>query len=251
MANRRMLHRTYSFSKEFNGLNDFEKVVYMLAIPHLDDFGRIDGDPNVFKAMVLPMNAGTEEVFDAALEKVKEVGLISRYDVNGQKVIQYLRFEDEQTGLNKRTRSRYSDAPPQVFKEYPESLRNLEGFSEVQGNSPLTEPNQTKPNRTEKNITKPKMYGNSYKSYKGEKFKQYPTAIYQPKGLQETRAWEIAKDVGNEYMDYYLQIIKMEKYLALENAYGEFKEAREKGNIEKPEAYMAKIIARMMVQGSS
>lgn len=139
MANRRSLSKSISVSEQANSLSDFAALLFTWCIPHLDDFGRMSGSPAVVKAMVIPMRKQTVQEVAQALQEMVDAGLIYWYEWKGEKIIQFIKFEQHQTGLNKRTRSKYPS--------YEEVMK----FQEIHGNSSLTEENRTEENRTEDN----------------------------------------------------------------------------------------------------
>lgn len=149
MANRRMVPKSLSVSKSFNSLGEFAQVLYLMITPHLDDFGKLDGDPEVIKALVLPMSSKPVKDFELALSELAEVHLIDLYEVNDQKIIKQISFEDDQTGLNKRTRSKYpnKDGSSENFQEFPRTTI-------------AKEENRTELNGTEFNKSEDKGVGN-------------------------------------------------------------------------------------------
>lgn len=144
MAIRRMLHKSISISKGVNSLTEFSQLLFSWIIPHLDDFGKIDGDPAVLKALVMPMSERSIEDFEVAIQEIlTEVDSVIRYEIQGRQVIQYMKFDEYQTGLNKRTVSKFRD-------------RNAsEKYIEIQNNSQLTESNIIEKNGIEHNISEP------------------------------------------------------------------------------------------------
>lgn len=149
MANRRMIQKSLSVSKEFNSVSEFAQLLYLMITPHLDDFGKIDGDQDVIKALVLPMNKRSSKDIQLAIEELKKVNLFECYECNSQIIIKQPSFEYDQTGLNKRTKSRYPD--PEIC--------NSNNFQEIPRSSLLTEPkineiNLTKAKRIENTIIK-------------------------------------------------------------------------------------------------
>lgn len=135
MANRRMVSKSISISLQVNRLSDFAKLLFTWMIPHADDFGRLSGEPEVIKALVVPMmKQGVKEIEKALNEMVKE-NLVLWYRFKNEKVIQFIKFEEHQTGLNKRTKSRFPDPNDDEI----EFLGISENFH----------PNRTKQNRTE------------------------------------------------------------------------------------------------------
>jgi hypothetical protein len=132
MANRRMLHKTISISVQVNSLDEFTQLLFTWCIPHLDDFGKINGDANVIKALVMPMSTRPIADFEESIETLIKVCLIERYTIDGISVIEYPSFERHQIGLDKRTKSKF-----------PQNPRNSKNFQEISGNSHATEENRT------------------------------------------------------------------------------------------------------------
>lgn len=137
MANRRMIMKSMSVNPNFNSVSEFARLLYLMTTPHCDDFGKLDGDPVVVKALVMPLSERPVQDFEKALQELEEKKFVDWYEVNDQRVIRQTTFEEDQTGLDKRTRSKYPD-------------KDSENFPEVLRNSPLT-----KPNRTESNLKEP------------------------------------------------------------------------------------------------
>lgn len=149
MAERRMISKSISISEKVNSLSLFGRLLFTWMIPHADDFGRLPGSPAKIKALVIPMFEETVKDVESALEDMSASGLILWYTVNGDKYIQINNFEEHQTGLHKRTDSKYPD-PKQA-----EEIYGKDHFREIPGNSqkfPLEE-NRTEQNRREEKIT--------------------------------------------------------------------------------------------------
>lgn len=123
MAEKRMISKVISISKKFNiRLDDhFSRLLYILLIPHSDDFGRLTGDAFKIKALILPMmdDVKWNEV-EETLGKLHAAELIIWYEVSGEKYIQIINFDEHQQGLHKRTRSKF-----------PEPPHNSRNFSEI------------------------------------------------------------------------------------------------------------------------
>lgn len=143
MAEKRMISRSISISKKFNmELNDhFSRLLYVLLIPHSDDFGRLNGDPFKIKGLILPMMEDIKfSDVDAALKNLHNAELIVWYEADGEKFIQIVNFDAHQQGLHKRTRSKFPD-PPGISRKFPEIPSELKG----------TELNRTEEKGTEGN----------------------------------------------------------------------------------------------------
>jgi len=129
-----MISKSISVSERVNMLPDvFHMLLFTWLVPHADDFGRLFGSPAKIKALVVPMLDKTIKDVEAALKSLHQSQLINWYEINGDKYIQIVNFEQHQVGLHKRTKSKFP-APPDISGN----------FSEVP-----TEENRTEGNRTE------------------------------------------------------------------------------------------------------
>lgn len=142
-----MLHKGISISMQVSQLTEFAQLLFTWIIPHLDDFGKLDGNAKVIKALVMPMSERPLQEFEEALQNMIDIGLIERYETPEGSVLSYPKFEKYQQGLNKRTKSKYID------NTIPGDSEKL---LEVPGNSQPTEENETETNPTEINKSEPK-----------------------------------------------------------------------------------------------
>ena len=62
-------------------------LLYTWAIPHMDDWGRMTGDPLQFKLLVCPALDYTPAEIEDALEQIADAGLWMRYEVDGSHYI--------------------------------------------------------------------------------------------------------------------------------------------------------------------
>lgn len=97
MANRRMIAKNISTSRKVNRLTDRAALLYTWMIPHTDDYGRLEGDPLSIKAKVIPMRNVTEVQIEEDLESLEKNNLISKYEVNGERYLEIIGFENFQT----------------------------------------------------------------------------------------------------------------------------------------------------------
>ncbi len=90
MARRRMIEITIAHDKDFNALPEFAQLLYLKALPHTDDFGRFEGDVDVFKARADPFGKRPIEQYESAMREIAGAHLWSIYRTpNGKMVIQY------------------------------------------------------------------------------------------------------------------------------------------------------------------
>lgn len=156
MANRRMLSRQIVVDKQVIALSDFAKLLYTWCIPFLDDFGRMTGDVEEIRYLVMPFSKKPNKNFENALEEMSKKGeenrdsLVTIYESSGVKVLQYRpeSFDVHQSGIvSKRTVSRYPDLTESSRILY--FGKNSRSFQEIPGNS--VDLNLTKPNLTKLN----------------------------------------------------------------------------------------------------
>ena len=129
-------------------------------VPHADDYGVLDGDEGTIKALVVPRRKQTESAVGQALAEMQKVGLIWRYIYKNKPYVQFTNFEEHQEGLHKRTTPK--------LPLYMDCCHDSGNFREIPGNSPLTEPNLTEPNRREQKGKEP-----SY-DYFSDFWEEYP-----------------------------------------------------------------------------
>lgn len=141
MAERRMIHRKISWSRQFNEMSEFAQLLFLMMIPHADDWGSMVGDAYVIKAQVIPMSSrNSEEDVESALNEMEEHRLFWRYQPNDEKpLLQFRKWEDHQTGLHKRTKPKnklyfYCEEAREKLEEKGVSWN----YQEFQGTSPRT-----------------------------------------------------------------------------------------------------------------
>lgn len=115
MARGRMISKELGSSRRFAALGktdngEFAQCLYQLVVTWSDDFGRSSGDAFTVKHRVFPTNARDEASFESALVQMEGVGLIRRWASTDQQVLEVVRFDDHQSGLHKRTQSKFPDA---------------------------------------------------------------------------------------------------------------------------------------------
>lgn len=141
MANRRMISRSISLSKQVNRMSLFAQLLFTWSVVHADDFGCLDGDPEVVQATVIPLKRGyTPDDVGAAINEWVDAQLVYWFQVGDQMVIQFRSWERHQTGLHKRTKAKYP-----LYQDSQDSGN----FREFLGTSALIELNRTELKGTE------------------------------------------------------------------------------------------------------
>lgn len=135
-----MLSKSLSTSQRFARLNvvagrlaEFCQTLYPLLNAHADDFGRLQGDPFTVKHVCHPTSPRKVDQFAMALQALDDVGLVRWYEVDGAAYIQIIKFDEHQTGLSKRTKSRLPECPdnfsgvPRLSREVTPNRTELNG----------------------------------------------------------------------------------------------------------------------------
>jgi len=88
----------------------------------LDIDGRFYGDARRVKSIVFPLRGIKDDSIERYLKAMEEVGLIVRYEVDGQKFMWLPRFSMHQTLRKDRERKSYIPEPPEeVMRAYQNS----------------------------------------------------------------------------------------------------------------------------------
>lgn len=135
MARGRMISRSLGSSKRFKALEDhagelaeFASALFCLVIANSDDFGRLEGDAETIQWRCWPASGRSTAEFDLALKALHQSGLILWYQVEGQHFVEVKQFALHQSGLHKRTRSKFPD-PPGYSAEDASSTNHLQATS--------------------------------------------------------------------------------------------------------------------------
>jgi hypothetical protein len=141
-----MISKSWSTSKkraliyrEAGPLAEFCLQLFPLLVVHSDDYGRFDGDPETVKLKCDPGSPRGYEDFEAALLQFEVVGLIQRFQFQGQPWLQIVKFDEHQPGLLSKRTTPKSPTPPTD--------------TELSGISGLTKPNLTQENLTQGNFS--------------------------------------------------------------------------------------------------
>jgi hypothetical protein len=106
MAEGRMLKKRIAKSRKFARLqSDKARLLYLMVLPHLDVEGRLEAEPDLLKADVLPLLRWSLKTISKALTELHEVGLINLYTVNGNQYLEYANFDKFQTLRQDREKS--------------------------------------------------------------------------------------------------------------------------------------------------
>lgn len=96
MAKARMLHKKISVSAQVNRLSLSARLLFSWMITHADDVGRLKGDPDYIKAMVVPMTKWSFKKIRIWLEEIKNQGLIYYWEENNERFIEFVKWGEYQ-----------------------------------------------------------------------------------------------------------------------------------------------------------
>jgi hypothetical protein len=186
-----MISKCISTSLKINGVSEFAQLLFTWIIPHTDDFGRIDGDARVIKAIVMPLSERKSDDFSDALLELAKAELILWYRLAGKSIVQVVEFSKHQHNLNKRTESSYAEFNDKECENFLDILRNSKNFSEIPGNSKKVQRNLTEPNLTELNLTRTEPNLTAQARWWVERFHDFYSAYPRKRSKgQAERAWE-------------------------------------------------------------
>ncbi len=109
-----MLNKSISLSKQVNKLSLVHKLFFTWAIPHLDDYGLLDNDPEILKATICPL---VKEITEDDIKYFIRVAQIP--DLNGESLIaefqdciEFLGFINHQSiSAEKRAKMKFQKIP--------------------------------------------------------------------------------------------------------------------------------------------
>jgi hypothetical protein len=122
MAEGRMLKKKISLNEAVADLaDDTQRLLFTWGIAHLDVAGRITGSSRSFKALVVPLldHITSEKVLDF-FHDAESLGLIQRYEVDGEWHVQYPKFRANQKLTECREAASKRPAPPKSCQELSE-----------------------------------------------------------------------------------------------------------------------------------
>ncbi len=128
MATGRIIKKQISYSEQVNALTLKSALLFTWLIPWVDDFGRLEGSPAKVKAIVVPMRPDfSNKDVEKCLKELHENDLIHLYEVDQKPYLQIKNFDVHQSGLHRRTASKF---PCPNYQEIQGTVGN---FPEIQG----------------------------------------------------------------------------------------------------------------------
>lgn len=125
MPEGRFISRKISVSRQLKQVSLEADFLFGRMIPHLDRDGRMDGDPEIVKAVAVPLRSELAvEIIRTCLGELDTVGLIEWYEVDGLTVCEFPGFERHQKGMkhDREAVSRYPSRHAQGSKSVRRSI---------------------------------------------------------------------------------------------------------------------------------
>jgi len=183
MAKARMLHKKISVSIQVNELSLPAKLLFSWMIPHADDQGRLRGNPEYIKAVVVPMTRWSFKKIKEYLNETANKGLIYYWQEKNEWFIEFVKWDKHQT--IRKDRFIPSDLP-----SYSKQNDNqVTTDCQPSNNQEPTQANGIKTNINECNQSEVNKISVADEPYKGNGFMVNPKN-FKPSSEGETAALE-------------------------------------------------------------
>ena len=190
MAKARMLHKKISVSVQVNKLTLPAKLLFTWMISHADDEGKLKGDIEFIKAMVVPMTKWSFKKIKGYLMEMKDQELIYYWQENDEWLIEFIKWDEHQT-------IRKDRLIPSNLPSYPKENDNLVvDTRQPADNQEPAQANGIESNTREFNKSESNEIGNANKPYKGN------GVVVSPKEFQPSSEGEVAALEAWEKLDH-------------------------------------------------
>ena len=190
MAKARMLHKKISVSVQVNKLTLPAKLLFTWMISHADDEGKLKGDIEFIKAMVVPMTKWSFKKIKGYLMEMKNQELIYYWQENDEWLIEFIKWDEHQT-------IRKDRLIPTNLPSYPKENDNLVvDTRQPADNQEPAQANGIESNTREFNKSESNEIGNADKPYKGN------GVVVSPKEFQPSSEGEVAALEAWEKLDH-------------------------------------------------
>lgn len=134
MARGRFISESIATDARLNSLSVEAELAYLMAIPHLDRDGLIEGDPDVLWGKTCVKRRAFLDMMPAFIQEWANAGLVTMYDSDEGSVLWFRGFAKNQTGL------RYDRETPSKFPPPPGYARDETGMIPVPAPTPEPPP---------------------------------------------------------------------------------------------------------------
>lgn len=130
MATKRALSVSICSSESVEAMPEWPQLLLDRLIITADDFGTHEASPGKLKAITKPLSPRPPADFAAAVAEIARVGIVILYQAEDRCFLRFPKWDLHQTGLHKRTRSRFPE---------PSSGRSItaDEYLEITSSSPV------------------------------------------------------------------------------------------------------------------
>ncbi len=240
MAKARMLHKKISVSAQVNKLSLPARLLFTWMIPHTDDEGRLKGDPEFIKAIVVPMTKWSFKTVRNYLEEIKNQRLIYYWEENKEWFIEFVKWNEHQQ--IRKDRFEQSNLPS--FNKKSDNLLSTKrqpGDNQEAPQSNVSELNEIEVNKSEGNIEEEVADENPFK--KNEL--TINPSDFKPQTSGEVAAWETWDKLEpyNKFAFHSTYLKAYKKGLPPEMFYTFTSEIKQDPSIKNPGAVFNKKVA--------
>lgn len=106
-----MIAKSISTSTRLSEVSTFAALLFTWIIPHCDDYGHMDANPKIVKAMVVPLRDESAEDVKKALDELIAVKALTTYEAEGRPYLQVEKWDYHQTFKTDRPLNRLAPLP--------------------------------------------------------------------------------------------------------------------------------------------
>jgi aspartate carbamoyltransferase regulatory subunit len=231
MTKRRMLHAKISVSSQVNRLSTDAQLLFTWMISHADDEGRLRGEPEHIKAVVVPMKKWSTKKIEIYVSDIEKQGLIYYWEEKGERIIEFVKWTEHQYIQKDRFKA---STLPKYDKDSGGSL-DTNRIQAVTTSSPQAKVNEVKEIEIKKSeINTPEEPNEEFKTVDPRTFK--PTTESE---VAAFHAWDQLEH-NNLFSFSTTYLAAVEKGLPATMFYQFVSEIKQDSKIEKPGAVFNK-----------
>lgn len=249
MAKARMLHKKISVSGQVNKLSLPAQLLFTWMIAHADDDGKLKGESDYIKAMVVPMKKWSFNSIKKYLLEMSQSGLIHYWDVNSEQFIEFIKWKEHQS--IKSDRYKPSDLPS--FDKDSGTIMAPDNVQEDSNEEPQSKLIESSPDKaSEIKIKKSESKEEGFADKNSPSYKIINPKEFSPSNENESMAFETWKrlepDNPKALQTTYLKALKLKLPLY---KFGEFaSEIEQDSTIENKGAiFQVKVVRYLKEKG--
>lgn len=124
----RFLSKSIAVNKQLRRVSLEADYLFGRCIPHLDREGRMEGEPEIVRAIACPLRPEmTAQVVERCIKELDAAELVTFYEVDGDKCLAFPGFKAHQTGMKYDRESPSRIPSPQRRRTTPAKVRTNSG----------------------------------------------------------------------------------------------------------------------------